>query len=118
MEIFLFLIAGVVIFFVLLVIWSAVQAAKMGSTTTKVEQLERELDRLEHRLVFLEKRSLVAPAEGLRNEQPQPMPTAENNPPHIPPVKPLPVNVPLPSRPLLKPARPITAPAVPPRPIP
>jgi hypothetical protein len=118
MEIFLFLIAGVVIFFVLLVIWSAVQAAKMGNTTTKVEQLERELDRLEHRLVFLEKRSSAAPAEGLRNEQPQPMPTAENNPPHIQPVKPASVNVPFPSTSSMKPARPQPALASPPRSVP
>jgi uncharacterized membrane protein len=118
MGIFLFLIGGAVIFFVLLVIWSASQAAKMSDTTAKVEQLERELDRLEHRLVFLEKRSPATPTDGVKNDQPQPIPTAEHNEPRVTPVKPASVSAPLPSIPLVRPARPIAAPATPPRSIP
>lgn len=87
MEFFLFLVIAAIISFVLLVIWIATRIAKLGGTATKVEQLERELDRVNDRLAFLEKRSSQTPASPVQSVQLQPAPVAERNELHIPLVR-------------------------------
>src|SRR5205823_2872757 len=115
MEIFAFLIAGAIIAFFVLVIWSAVRVAKLGGTELKVEQLGRELERLDHRIVLLEKRSSESPAKVEPSERPQSTPAAVPNEAPMRPARPATVKMPLPSTPLMKPVFAEPVPTAPPR---
>lgn len=108
MAIFAFLMIGASLAFISLVIWSAVRVTQLGDMPGRVDTLQQELDRVQNRLAYLERRAANVPADAPKGEHwqtapppvPAPMPVpsaAVAPPPTVQPHNPAPAPIPAPA---------------------